>query len=151
MSKATECQTCGGKGWYADRDPRDPEEPVQVQCEACEGTGDAAQPTPADAVERGKLVAEVERLRAEIIGAYTLEMTLADLRNAFAVAKERHGAVQVGFVVGTRAVKAIPGGAAPGAVTLPQLLTLEEFGAGLIDDAEATRQNFANIWPENNE
>jgi hypothetical protein len=32
------CPTCQGQGWYADRDPKNPEgEPIQVQCSDCGG------------------------------------------------------------------------------------------------------------------
>ena len=37
------CPDCQGQGWYADRDPRAPEEPIQVQCERCRGTGAVQQ------------------------------------------------------------------------------------------------------------
>lgn len=46
MPNEIKCQICGGDGWYSEHDPDDPHIdgicstcPIQVQCEACEGTG----------------------------------------------------------------------------------------------------------------
>lgn len=54
------CPQCGGLGWYADRDPRDPSEPVQVQCEVCEGG--TKPPSRAQALAPGMVAVRAEEL-----------------------------------------------------------------------------------------
>lgn len=38
------CTDCAGDGWYITPSPANPDEPIQVQCAACNGTGDRIAP-----------------------------------------------------------------------------------------------------------
>ena len=53
------CKTCGGRGWYVEYSPSG--EGEQVQCEMCEGTGEAPQRPSADPDAIAADVAEGEQ------------------------------------------------------------------------------------------